>query len=115
VYVGSALGTGGLKRMRRHIFHSGNRGNYPVKKPHWHIDYLLLSPFFKFEGAIYVESEDQIECVVAGKFGQGIKGFGCSECSCSSHLFFRERCPVEEIKTLLKDIGYTALTFDKSG
>lgn len=107
VYVGSALGPGGLKRMHRHI--SLFRNKHIAKKPRWHIDYLLLSPLFEFEGAIYVEEGDRIECTLAGRFDSGISRFGCSDCYCFSHLFYRKNCPVEEIKEVIEGMDLIPL------
>lgn len=110
VYVGSALGPGGLKRMHRHISLFENRGTDSAKKPRWHIDYLLLSPFFTLEEAVYVESGERIECALAERFGSGISGFGCSDCSCFSHLFYRGKCPVDEIREIIKRMGFFSNT-----
>ncbi|MDK2891787.1 GIY-YIG nuclease family protein [Methanohalophilus sp.] len=105
VYVGSALGPGGLKRMYRHISLYENRGEDYFKKPRWHIDYLLLSPFFNLEDVLYVESEERIECALAERIDVGILGFGCSDCSCHSHLFYRQGYPVEEIKKVIEGLN----------
>ncbi|MBP2031249.1 Uri superfamily endonuclease [Methanohalophilus levihalophilus] len=112
-YVGSALGSGGLKRMHRHISLSERRRNDSAKKPRWHIDYLLLSPLFALEEAVYVESEKRIECLLAGKFDSGISRFGCSDCSCDSHLFYREKCPIEEIKKSIIEMSLIPQTAKK--
>ena len=57
---------------------------------HWHIDYLLSEKSVSVE-AVYVRlSDEKIECEIAGKvshYGLGVKGFGCSDCRCNSHLF----------------------------
>ncbi len=111
ISVGSALGPGGLKRMHRHISLSENRGKDFTKKPRWHIDYLLLSPHFDLEEAVYVESEERIECALAEKFNLGVVGFGCSDCSCSSHLFYRENCPLKEIKEAIEEMDLIANTY----
>ncbi len=80
-YVGSAYGsTVNLKnRIERHL--------KDEKKYHWHIDYLLK--YGKVE-EIYITNK-KVECLVAkdlAKMFKSIKGFGCSDCSCSSHLFY---------------------------
>jgi Uri superfamily endonuclease len=79
-YVGSAMG--GLKpRLRRHL--SKN------KIPRWHIDYLTK------KGAVtsitVLESAVRVECNIAKALESqfaSVAGFGCSDCDCSSHLFF---------------------------
>ena len=85
VYVGSALN--GLEaRVRRHIRTS--RGDF--KAIHWHIDYLLREPEVEIGGVYVLLSDLREECRVAGeimKQGASIKGFGCSDCRCESHLF----------------------------
>ncbi len=83
-YIGSALGkSSNLKnRVGRHLKNSNE------KKLHWHIDYLLKYGNIK---EIYVSINNAVECKVANdlknKF-EFIKGFGCSDCNCSSHLYY---------------------------
>jgi Uri superfamily endonuclease len=85
IYVGSAL-NGIDSRVLRHI--STSKGIYNAI--HWHIDYLLREESVSVE-AVYVRlSDEKIECEIAGKVshrGPGVKGFGCSDCRCNSHLF----------------------------
>ena len=86
-YIGSALGSGGFKRVTRH-FNVASGKNMTRK---WHIDYLL--PHSKVVSAVLIPTEVSIECSVAKAVGEscaGITGFGCSDCSCSAHLFFSE-------------------------
>ncbi len=79
-YVGSAFGPGGLKsRIKHHI--------EPKKSYHWHIDYL--KPAVK---EIWISDYgERLEHEWAGSLGKiasdKILGFGCSDCSCESHLF----------------------------
>lgn len=82
VYVGSALGPGGLgARLRRHLS--------APKRLHWHIDYLLLRA--TLFGALVVASPRRVECAWALWFARRadecIEGFGSSDCSCKGHLF----------------------------
>ena len=85
IYVGSAL-NGLDSRVLRHI----NTGKGIYNAIHWHIDHLLREESVSVE-AVYVRlSDEKIECEIAGRvsrFGSGVKGFGCSDCRCSSHLF----------------------------
>ena len=93
LYVGSALGTGGLEaRLARHRRHD--------KKLRWHIDYLL-------EHAQLVEvwsavSTDKLECLwaqAARELPGGeilVPGFGSSDCRCPSHLIYLARKPAYE-------------------
>lgn len=79
-YVGSAMG--GLQaRIKRHLKRD--------KKLHWHIDYLLQKA--NVTGVILCETWDRVECTIARGLKpqlDSISGFGCSDCQCSSHLFF---------------------------
>lgn len=96
IYVGSALGPGGLKRLQRHIRVS-QEGN--VSKAHWHIDYLFMHPAFDLVSVIYAHSSERMECLLAKRIGaENVPGFGCSDCNCRSHLFYRRNRPVEEIE-----------------
>ena len=81
-YVGSALN--GLEtRISRHLRKD--------KKLHWHIDYLLQHA--AVHEVIYAESSEKRECRISGELRQvldSIPDFGCSDCRCSSHLFFHD-------------------------
>jgi Uri superfamily endonuclease len=90
VYIGSARGTTSTsleKRIRRHLS--------PVKKIHWHIDYLLQAEC-TVEDAIWAETPSNMECAVikrllaSRKFFSGPSGFGSSDCQahCISHLLW---------------------------
>jgi Uri superfamily endonuclease len=91
-YVGSALNS--LSgRINRHLKHG--------KKLHWHIDYFLQDTTVKT--VFYKESEIHEECMIAEEFFKKckqIKGFGCSDCHCQSHLFYDAK------KQLLKIIEH---------
>ena len=79
-YVGSAL-SGLERRLGRHLS--------SIKKPHWHIDYLLSTA--ETQNIIYAETAERKECTLAQTLSQrlpAIGGFGCSDCKCPSHLFF---------------------------
>ena len=94
MYVGSALGSGGLKRLERHISLAHNRD----RRPKWHVDYLLTSPLFSLVCAISGITGERLECRLAHELGVGgVPRFGSSDCDCSSHLFFRQCNPQEEI------------------
>lgn len=93
VYVGSALGKGPTSlrgRIGRHLSR--------VKKPFWHIDYLLNSPEGVKVAAFVVSPTDKrMECSIAFVIKDGypskalpIKGFGSSDCltGCHGHLFY---------------------------
>lgn len=90
-YVGSALNS--LEgRINRHL-----REN---KKFHWHIDYLLSET--EIVDVFYKESKIKEECEIAKNFSEleSIKGFGCSDCKCKSHLFYGKYDKIKNIKEL---------------
>lgn len=79
VYVGSAL-NGLHQRIQRHMRHQ--------KNIHWHIDYLLQHA--EITHVFYKATELPEECILAKTLEQtfsSIPGFGCSDCTCQSHLF----------------------------
>jgi Uri superfamily endonuclease len=90
VYVGSALGPGGVSARVRHHERAPGR-------PHWHIDYLR-------PGADLIEvwhthdtrrREHQWASIVSGLRGASVplRGFGASDCGCVSHLFHFDEQP----------------------
>ena len=81
VYVGSAL-NGIETRIARHFRRR--------KKRFWHIDYLTTRRDISIEAAYYLGSGKREECSVADALldiAEPVKKFGCSDCSCKSHLF----------------------------
>ncbi len=94
IYVGSAL-NGLEQRIQRHL-----RTN---KKIYWHIDYLL--PFTKIVEILYKENTRREECAITRMFKRNftyILGFGCSDCSCKSHLFYGSFKKLSEIANNLR-------------
>ncbi len=78
IYTGSAL-CNFEARIRRHLS--------PVKKMHWHVDYLLAVPGVRVrELARLVEAECAVNQRTMGEIL--IPGFGASDCraGCGSHL-----------------------------
>lgn len=100
IYAGSALGSGGLSRVSRHIrFY---RENYRNAK--WHVDYLMEAA--TLQKTICAETEERLECVLAQTIGGDcVLRFGCSDCDCPSHLFYREEEPSGEILKVFKEMG----------
>jgi len=94
VYVGSAMNN--IKhRIERHL--------KKEKKLHWHIDYLLEKS--RIVNTYYRESNIREECKIANVLNQHlsfIPNFGCSDCSCKSHLFYGD---INIILTLISNIG----------
>ena len=80
-YVGSAQNNLEL-RVKRH-----ERKDKPL---FWHIDYLLNNEAAKVMAVYYKLGYKMEECKIASLLeanARPIAGFGCSDCSCSSHLF----------------------------
>ena len=80
VYIGSAM-NGIEQRIKRHYS--------SIKKMHWHIDYFLESA--RIKEVFYKGSNKKEECDVVRNFigsFKDVKGFGCSDCFCTSHLFY---------------------------
>ena len=95
VYVGSAQNN--LEgRIERHLRRD--------KKMHWHIDYLL-----HYGQVICVHTyaaEKNAECILSQKIGNIknaeilVSGFGSSDCSCASHLYFFQDNPDSRISRI---------------
>jgi len=90
IYVGSAFGPGGvLARVSRHC-----REN---KSKRWHIDYLRewVTPVSAWCSYDTVHLEHRwAQALAKMPATTPIKGFGCSDCKCESHLFFTARKPL---------------------
>lgn len=86
LYVGSAMGPGGFKRVERHV--AVACGSKRTRR--WHIDSLL--ELGQLKGAFVMETLDrEMECVLACKLAgwaePTVDGFGSSDCACRTHLF----------------------------
>lgn len=80
-YVGSAQANL-EQRIKRHL---GKE-----KRLFWHIDYLLNDSATRIVKVLYKQADRIEECELAeviGERGEPVDGFGCSDCSCKSHLF----------------------------
>lgn len=78
LYVGSAQNNVD-KRVLRHMS--------KVDKKHWHMDYLEDKRVLK---SWKINASKEYECKFAKKLAEkfeSVKGFGCSDCKCESHLF----------------------------
>ncbi len=85
VYIGSAL-SGFEARILRHVETSRSLR----KVTRWHIDYLLKEPEVHIESVYVRIADERVECTLAGEVssrGEPMRGFGCSDCRCASHLF----------------------------
>jgi Uri superfamily endonuclease len=90
IYVGSALGPGGLRaRLRHHL--------RPARRLHWHLDYLRSAA--KVTAIVFAADGSRREHgwarVLAGLAQASIPvpGFGASDCACSAHLFHLSALP----------------------
>ena len=80
-YVGSAQANL-EQRIKRHL--------RKEKRLFWHIDYLLNDSVARIVKVLYKQANRIEECELAeviGERGEPVDGFGCSDCSCKSHLF----------------------------
>jgi len=89
LYVGSAFGPGGIRaRVRRHC-----RIN---QKKHWHLDYLreatsVIGAWYSYDP---VRLEHEWASALEAMTGiNAVPGFGCTDCSCNSHLFHGSKMP----------------------
>lgn len=95
VYVGSAQ-SNLERRIERHLRQK--------KKIHWHIDYLLR--YGQLVSVYTYAGEKDKECILSHKIGNiknavvPAKGFGSSDCPCTSHLYFFPDDPDSEISAL---------------
>jgi Uri superfamily endonuclease len=97
LYVGSALGPGGLAtRLHRHLRSAENA--------HWHLDYFRLAA--RPAVVWLVEAEQRLECDwsrrLAGAVGlsPGPPRFGASDCRCGTHLYRADDLRPEILVTL---------------
>jgi Uri superfamily endonuclease len=102
VYVGSALGPGGLARVGRHL----RLGRDRDRTPHWHVDRLLLDPRFRLAAVVTGRTRERLECALFRAVGgESVPGFGASDCGCGSHLASRPDDPVDEVAAAFRAIG----------
>ena len=93
VYVGSALGPGGVRARVAHHLH-------PAERPHWHIDYLKVHA--SLEAVWFCYGRQTREHRWANRFAAipgasaPLAGFGSSDCDCESHLFYFRKSPADE-------------------
>lgn len=112
LYVGSALGPGGLKRVSRHL--EVSKGTH--EGGHWHVDHLTGAG--KVIESWLIPTEEEMECILAEKLERGldqpVKGFGASDCDCYSHLFNYEDTKKEFLIKKLKNLasGVRPVRFD---
>lgn len=101
-YTGSAVGRGALSLRRRVLRHLKKE-----KKLKWHIDYLTSSKLSMVIGIVASEASKSFECAVASAMNSltsFVKGFGCSDCSCSSHLAILPFSTTSECMNFIVDV-----------
>ncbi|MCX9083835.1 MAG: GIY-YIG nuclease family protein [Candidatus Methanoperedens sp.] len=101
-YVGSAQGSGGDKRIRRHF--DVAYGKNTTRR--WHIDYFL--PQSELVCAVFSPTDEDLECVIArnvSKYSEPLQGFGCSDCHCASHLFFSGKNTLDEVSDICEGVS----------
>lgn len=107
VYVGSALGPGGVEaRVKRHLKLYGRKAG----RLKWHVDWLLTSPRFTLVEALKIEGEGRVECLVSRRLEAAadwtVPGFGSSDCreGCKGHLHYFKRNPARRLRRLLEGL-----------
>lgn len=97
-YVGSAFGPGGLRsRLRHHL--------RPVRRPHWHLDYLrqVAQPVEIWGAPVRREHDWAAEFGEWPETGVPAPRFGASDCQCVSHLFhYRQRPDLPALRARLQ-------------
>ena len=67
------------------------------KQKHWHLDYL--TPWAQSIKTLPFMTFYNLECELAEDLkklgGTGVRGFGCSDCRCASHLYYFSEAPQE--------------------
>lgn len=92
VYTGSAFGVNGYHRIHRHLINFNYDNIYRGPKNYkkwWHIDYL--NDYMAIIGFLLSKTDKKMECMIANLLSDefdGIEGFGCSDCSCYTHLHY---------------------------
>jgi Uri superfamily endonuclease len=92
IYLGSALRPGGLRARIAHHQRLSTR-------PHWHTDYLRAHTWFPSVWLSYDGKRNEHEWARAMQTVKDatirFPGFGASDCSCLSHLYFFKCCPTQ--------------------
>jgi sugar fermentation stimulation protein A len=81
-----------LKNMTQRL----ERHKRERKKLFWHIDYLRAHA--EVHLALPIRASDSLECTLADALKKisdwHVPNFGCSDCSCGSHLFGMDKDPI---------------------
>src|ERR1017187_9568250 len=110
IYVGSALGPGGVRaRLAHHLKLS--------RRLHWHIDYLRAHT--SVEEVWYRLDTRRLQHVWAERISLAegasvpLVGFGSSDCGCESHLFFFQQRPSRERFRQVLGKGIRTVSFSR--
>ena len=94
IYVGSAKANL-EKRIERH--------KRKRKQKHWHLDYLRSVS--TVVATLPIRSSSDLECELAKAMKvisiDEVKGFGCSDCQCESHLFKMDVNPIHDERFMI--------------
>jgi Uri superfamily endonuclease len=109
LYVGSALGPGGVQaRVARHA--------RAQKRLHWHVDYLLawaeLREVWTMEEPVRRECDWAQALAALPGVRIPVPGFGASDCRCKAHLFLASEQP--SVDDLARAAGYSFLRISVS-
>ncbi len=99
-YTGSALGSGGFARVKRHKAVSSGKN----RTKQWHIDYLL-----PYVDVVDVVTSPRPECTVSSGIDSHlarVPRFGCSDCRCPTHLHYSES--LDRVKKAVNDAHHVA-------
>ncbi len=108
LYVGSACGPGGLAgRLAHHL--------RPVRRPHWHIDYLRH--LAELRAILVIPGRERQECAWAAAAAATpgacipVRRFGASDCRCAGHLiYWPQEPPLGLLASLLPGISILPLS-----
>lgn len=103
IYVGSALGPGGVgARVAHHL--------RPCTRPHWHIDYLRAHVIVsRVHYCLDTRHREHLWARRVGKMAGAsipLRRFGATDCDCDSHLyFFRELPSLRQLAEALQNLS----------
>lgn len=104
-YTGSAMG--GLdQRLRRHMARE--------KAMKWHADYLTVAADSVDAMVSYPDPVPECElAALAAECGMSLsfKGFGCSDCHCSTHLFSCDADSIARLAERARLVSYNLISF----
>ncbi len=102
-YTGSALGP-----SRHAIYYRVKRHLSFEKRVKWHIDYLTSIKDSHVFGIVAARTDLKYECRIAelltrSPFAVPIRGFGCTDCRCVSHLHYYPKLTAYQVMGIVRD------------